>query len=127
MANANKRVLIVEDAPDIQRLLTELLTGEGYGVEVARNGREALEVLRAAQDLPGVILLDLMMPVMDGYEFRKEQERDPRIADIPVIVMTADGDFQVKGLKVGAKMSLKKPFANLDMILSAVKRELPSK
>jgi CheY-like chemotaxis protein len=118
----NRKILIVEDAKDIQMLLSGLLRAEGYEVDCAANGREALELLRAADPLPGVILLDLMMPDMDGYEFRREQEKDARIATIPIVAMTADGDVQVKALRIGAQAFLKKPFSNLELILSTVER-----
>lgn len=122
MADRTKNVFIVEDAPDIQILLARLLRFEGYVVSCANDGREALKSLRQADHLPGLILLDLMMPGMDGYEFRSEQERDARLAPIPIVVMTADGDVQVKAMKVGAKGYLKKPFSSLDLILATVDR-----
>ena len=71
------RILIVEDDEDIARNLRELLEGEGHVVEWASNGRVALDYLRGTADRPSFILLDLMMPVMDGYEFRTEQEKEP--------------------------------------------------
>jgi two-component system, chemotaxis family, chemotaxis protein CheY len=121
MDAAGPRILLVEDDEDIARNLRELLEGEGYVVEWAPNGRVALDSLRGTSDLPCLILLDLMMPVMDGYQFRKEQERDPRIERIPVLLMTADGHIEAKKFKVGAKMFINKP-VDIDEILRAVQR-----
>jgi CheY-like chemotaxis protein len=115
------RVLIVEDDADIARNLRDLLEGEGHIVTWAGNGAVALEQLRGSSELPSLILLDLMMPVMDGYEFRIEQEGDPRIAWIPVILMTADGDIQAKKYQIGAQMHISKPL-EIDAILEAVRR-----
>ncbi|MBD0315329.1 MAG: response regulator [Nitrospiraceae bacterium] len=115
------RILIVEDDEDIARNLRELLEGEGHVVEWASNGRVALDYLRGTSNLPSFILLDLMMPVMDGYEFRKEQEKDPRVAWIPVVLMTADGYIEAKKFKVGAQMYVSKP-VDIDEILRIVER-----
>jgi len=85
-------VLVVDDDPGIREALADLLGDEGYRVVTAMNGVEALDKLREpAQARPCVILLDLMMPVMDGWQFRKEQKQDPAIANIPLIVITATG------------------------------------
>ncbi len=117
---SKKSILIVEDAIDLQMLLARFLRRKGYHVDCARNGKDALDILSSSASLPGVILLDLMMPDMDGYEFRKAQEGDERIANIPVVVMTAAGDAQVQGISMGAKGYLKKPFSNLDLIVETI-------
>lgn len=77
--------------------------------------------LRGTADRPSFILLDLMMPVMDGYEFRTEQEKDPRVPWIPVVLMTADGYIEAKKFKVGAQMYVSKP-VDIDEILRVVQR-----
>lgn len=118
-----KRVLIVEDAVDLRSLLCQLFESEGYTVAQAANGNEALAMLRAATELPQVILLDLMMPVMDGFEFRQAQAADPRLAGIPVIVMTADGDTRAKQVRAGAVDSLRKP-VEVEQLLEVVDRNL---
>ena len=82
-------VMIVDDDNDIRESLADALTEEGYLVVQARHGAEALEHLRAAQALPAVILLDLMMPVMDGAEFRERQRHDPHLSTVPVVLITA--------------------------------------
>lgn len=89
-APADERpVFIVDDDRDIREALTETLEDRGMAVITARNDREALELLRSAKAQPSAILLDLMMPVMDGYRFLEEKRRDPTLARIPVAVITA--------------------------------------
>lgn len=84
-------VLVVDDDDDIREALRDLLETEGYRVVCADNGREALDALRGGVH-PCIILLDLMMPVMDGWQFRTEQKRDPKLAKIPVVAITAAAD-----------------------------------
>lgn len=105
------RVLIVEDETDIRESLGELLEVEGYSVAQANNGRRALEYLNAAAQLPHVILLDLMMPDMDGETFRREQRADARFAAIPVVVMSAARDIVEAGERMQAFAVLKKPMS----------------
>ncbi|MDQ3070562.1 MAG: response regulator [Acidobacteriota bacterium] len=80
-------VLIVEDQADVREMLDLLLRTEGYETELACNGQEALERLRSCG--PCLVLLDLMMPVMSGWEFRARQLQDPEIADVPVVCISA--------------------------------------
>jgi CheY-like chemotaxis protein len=84
-------VLIVDDDNDVRSALAELLEEEGFSVEGAPNGREALALLRGGTVHPAVILLDLMMPGMDGWDFRHEQMRDPKLAGVPVVIVSASG------------------------------------
>lgn len=119
----SKRVLIVEDAVDLRSLLQQLFEMEGYSVSQAANGREALAVLGETAELPQLILLDLMMPVMDGFEFRRAQAADPRFAGIPVVIMTADGDTRAKQVRAGAVDSLRKP-VEIDQLLDVVDRSI---
>ena len=83
-------VMVVDDDDDIRETLAGLLEDEGYGVAAFPTGLEALHALKGGLG-PRVILLDLMMPVMDGAEFRREQLADPALASIPVILITAAG------------------------------------
>jgi CheY-like chemotaxis protein len=85
------RVLIIEDDRDIRDTLADVFAVEGYDVARASNGAEGLEQARRLH--PDVIVLDLMMPVMDGWQFRAEQKRDPAIADVPVVVVSAFGNL----------------------------------
>jgi CheY-like chemotaxis protein len=92
-------ILVVEDDPDIRESIVEVLEDAGYRVSAAGDGRQALEVLEAASEKPRVILLDLMMPVMNGYQFREEQLARAELAAIPVLVITADANAKAGGLK----------------------------
>lgn len=83
-----KTVLIVDDDQEFREALVELLRSEGFQVETATSGLQALDKLRWGL-LPCVVLLDLQMGVMTGWDFRAEQRRDPKLAEIPVIAMTA--------------------------------------
>jgi CheY-like chemotaxis protein len=85
------RILVVEDDEDAREAMVALLELKGYQAVPAGNGKEALDYLRRAP-VPDLIILDLWMPVMDGWQFRSEQVRDPRLAEIPVIVVTALSD-----------------------------------
>jgi CheY-like chemotaxis protein len=118
---ANKPIMIIEDALDIQTVVRKFLEAEGFPTLCARNGLEALELLRSAEDLPAVILLDLMMPGMNGYEFRTVQRRDPRLSRIPVVVMTADGHIDDKAAMIEAQGCIKKPM-NIDQLLEVATR-----
>ncbi|MGE0527868.1 MAG: response regulator [Bdellovibrionales bacterium] len=114
-----QRILIVEDDDDIGKSLRILLEGEGYQVEIARNGRLALNFLKEVQEVPSLILLDLMMPEMDGFQFRAEQKRHPRLAKIPVIIMSAAGQIEANTERLGANGSLRKPL-DIDDVLTAI-------
>jgi CheY-like chemotaxis protein len=83
-----KSVLVVEDDDDLREVLCRVLSDEGYETRSAINGQDALALLRE-DPLPGLILLDLMMPIMNGWQFRAVQEADARLAAVPVVVMTA--------------------------------------
>jgi CheY-like chemotaxis protein len=86
-----RRVLVVDDDPDLREMMAQLLALEGFDASTAANGRDALDRLDAGP-IPQVILLDLMMPVMDGRQFLKECRRIPACAGIPVIVLSAASD-----------------------------------
>jgi len=110
-------VLIVEDDDDLREMLAQLLSLEGFQAAAVTNGREALDYLRE-EDAPGVILLDLMMPVMDGWEFRRRQQADPALAAVPVIVLSALD--QSRAGHVAADAVLKKPL-DFDRLLALVR------
>jgi len=103
------KVLVVEDDVAIRETLLEVLEDEGFQAVGAANGREALERLQEPGELPRLIVLDLMMPVMDGAGFREEQLRLPRAATIPVVVLTAYRDLARAANELRAQHVLKKP------------------
>jgi len=98
--------MVVDDDPDIRESLADVLQEEGFDVVTAANGAEALEVL-ASGPLPSVILLDMMMPVMNGFEFRLAQKMAEELAPIPVVIITAGADQRSRDL--GAAAVLRKP------------------
>jgi CheY-like chemotaxis protein len=114
-------ILVVEDDPAIRETLEAVLEDEGYHVRGAANGREALALLRAEAGSPALILLDLMMPVMSGWEFRVEQQHDPVLASIPVVVLSADRDVAAKAAALQVADFLAKP-VSLTLLLDAVTR-----
>ena len=109
------RILLVDDDAPSAEALREILEGEGHAVRTAQNGRVALEALRDA-DRFDMILLDVMMPVMNGYEFREEQLKDPSLASIPVIVLTADGRGRLKAALLKAKHVFQKPLSPPELL-----------
>jgi CheY-like chemotaxis protein len=110
-------VLIVEDDPDSRNMLAALLGLHGYRTVTAANGVEALELAR--RERPAVILLDLMMPVMDGPAFRRAQLGDPSLAAIPIVVLSAHLRTAELARELGASTHLVKPF-DLDQLLRAI-------
>jgi len=115
--NSSSLVLVVDDNPEIRSSFKELLEDEGYRVAEVADGREALDYLRS-QERPKLILLDLMMPVMDGWQFRAEQKKNPALASIPVIVISAVADVAAE---IDAERVLTKPL-NPEVLLGAVAR-----
>jgi CheY-like chemotaxis protein len=113
--HCTKSVLIIDDDPGIRDMLAVALEMEGYVVETAANGREGMDKL-ALIPKPSLILLDLMMPIMNGYEFLEALKTDPRGDEIPVVLLTAYAD-QAK--KMTANKIIKKPVA-LDALLETV-------
>jgi CheY-like chemotaxis protein len=114
------RILLVEDEDTIGQVVADALVLEGYEVRRARNGCEAVAIL---QDwLPGVILLDLMMPVMDGRAFRAAQRRmEGTAARVPVIVVSGAREARARAGDLGAVEALTKPF-DLNEVIEAVER-----
>jgi two-component system chemotaxis response regulator CheY len=119
-AQAPSYILVVDDDVAIREALEAVLEDEGYVVQSAANGREALALLRAGEGPPAVILLDLMMPVMNGWEFRAAQQDDPILAQIPVVVISADRDVAAKAAALQVPRYLAKP-VNLDVLLDMVR------
>ena len=115
----SKRILIVDDDIAIRRTLSELLEEEGYSVASVENGLEALAYLRDDPSSIALVLLDLMMPVMDGFQFRAEQKRDPALAATPIVVMTARGATERAGIDAEAILSM--PF-DLPKLMDTIER-----
>ena len=113
-------ILIVEDEHPIRDIITEILEDEGYRVAGATNGLEALKYLRQHAH-PRLILLDLGMPVMTGWEFCEHQRRDPMLAGIPVVVMSALPDLDRRAAALKAADCLNKP-VNIDKLLGTIAR-----
>ena len=114
-------VLVVDDEEDICQLLGQLLMLEGYEVLTARSGSTALTCLRANPQAARLILLDLMMPGMNGWQFRTEQLSDPTLATIPVVVMTGAGMKDEDMAALGSCEVLLKP-VNVDTLFERIKR-----
>jgi CheY-like chemotaxis protein len=120
MTDQNHPVLVVEDEPDIREVMVAILESEGYVTRAATHGAEALAQLRAGFT-PCIILLDLMMPVMDGWTFCQERDKDPSLASIPVIVVSAVARKDPKNACLRAVDHLPKPL-DVGTLLSAVQR-----
>lgn len=112
-------VLIVDDDYGIREVMSEILEDAGYEVATAADGDEALRYLQAASSLPCLILLDLMMPVMTGWEFRLAQQQDPRLAAIPVVALSARRSVTHETYTITVDAFLHKP-VDLDHLLEVV-------
>jgi CheY-like chemotaxis protein len=112
-------VLLVEDDGDVRQAISEILRESHYAVLEYANGQEALASTGAGE--PCVILLDMMMPVMDGWQFRALQRNDPHLGKVPVVVLTAHADAGHVAEQLGAAAFLKKP-VQLEALLDTIKR-----
>ena len=117
-------ILIVEDEAPIRYLISEILEDEGYRVVSVSNGLQALVYLRGHTELPRLILLDLGMPVMSGWEFREQQQRDATLRGIPVIVMSALPDLDRRAAALGVAGCLDKPI-DINALLGMVAQYYP--
>jgi CheY-like chemotaxis protein len=113
-------ILIVEDDTDLRQALTQILADEGYRVDGAEHGLSALEQLRDGRR-PCLILLDLTMPVMNGWQFRDEQRQDPSLAAIPVVVISAGANLSEQIGPLGIQDYIRKPI-QLGQLLATVQR-----
>jgi len=121
----NKKILIADDEPYILRSLSFVLKKEGFDIETACNGEEALE--KAQQFNPKILFLDVMMPKKDGYEVCNELKSNPKTKDIYIIMLTAKGQIidKEKGLTTGADEYITKPFSPRE-IVNKVKKIMES-
>ncbi len=101
-------ILLAEDDEDLREAMVDTLSEAGYTIEAVANGRDAIEWLEDRAHPPKLILLDLMMPVMDGWQFLEEREKTPKAASVPVVVLSAAGNFARANDAVGF---IRKPIA----------------
>ncbi len=112
-------VLVVDDDPAIRGLVAEALREEGYSVDLAAHGREALEAMRARR--PATVILDLMMPVMDGFSFIEQCHKERLCVDVPIVVISAVQDAMRRIHEVPVHACVAKPF-DLDDLVRLVGR-----
>ncbi len=112
----SKRVLIVDDEPNIVISVEFLMKREGFAVSVARDGEEALECIRAER--PDLVILDVMMPKLNGFEVCETVRADPQLAGIRILMLTAKGreTEMRKGISLGADAYIAKPFSTRDLV-----------
>jgi len=120
---SENRVFLIEDDQDIRASIVDVLTEEGFDIEWASDGEEALKKLRNGSIKPKLILLDMRLPVKDGYQFRHEQRNDPYLSEIPVVIISADGRLHEKTGHLDARELLKKP-VDIDDLVGTVQRYL---
>ncbi len=118
-----KRILIADDEPHIVRTLEDLLTAEGYLVDKATDGKRAVEQAEAM--MPDLILLDVMMPKLDGFEVLRRLKKNKKTMDIPVIMLTVKATSQdvEEGIKLYAEKYLTKPFSS-EALLREIEKSL---
>ncbi len=119
-----QHILVVEDDAVMRGTIAELLEEEGYSVAVASGGEQGLAYLRQSPR-PALILLDLMMPAMNGWEFHSQLQHDPTLATIPVVLLSAVADFQRRRGKLDVAAILPKP-VNIARLLEVVAQALAS-
>ncbi len=115
-------ILVVEDDPDILKLMETALGGEGYRVATAEDGAEALIVAR--RERPDLIVLDLMLPRMNALQFRAEQRRDAALAAVPIVCLSGLSHAQTVALELGTDDCLPKP-VDFERLLATIRRHLP--
>lgn len=115
----NNTILLIEDDDSIREITQELLESEGYGVATAANGKAALELLQSMPTLPCLILLDLMMPVMDGWQFMEKKRIDPKLNAIPVVAFSALEERKITAARTDDV--IRKPI-NPDVMIKVIKK-----
>lgn len=122
-SNGKRQILVVDDEMINRELLKQMLQTE-YEVVLAENGKEALEKIREHKETLSLVLMDILMPVMNGLDVLKELHKDPEISRIPVIVVTSEQSAEVESLKLGAIDFIPKPYPALDVVLARVLRTI---
>lgn len=120
--SSDNYILLVEDDLDISEAIQSILEEEGFSIKCTFNGKEAIEFLKDTPKIPSLILLDIMMPYMNGYEFREAQLKDNRIANVPTIILSAAGKHEDMN-RLHFKECLKKPL-DLETLIDVVKRNI---
>jgi CheY-like chemotaxis protein len=115
-----RSILVVDDDPDVREAVANVLVDEGYGVTGVSSGREALQHLQKHMR-PSLILLDMMMPEMDGWLLRQELKKSPDLASIPIVILSGHGDVRDAALALGAVDYLRKPL-RIDSLLEIAER-----
>ncbi len=118
-----RRILVVDDER-VNRLMLEKILSPGYEVLLAENGDEALTVIKREKKVLSIVLLDLLMPGMDGYEVLETMQKDEELKKIPVIVLTSDTSAEVRSLKMGAADFIPKPYDVADVILARIEKTI---
>ena len=121
MPEEQPTILVVEDDERIQRLVELVLRGEGYSVVQASDGRQALDMIASSK--PDLVLLDLMLPVLDGWALRERLRQRPATSDIPIILMSAVRNLPETAQELGVADYLSKPF-EIDDLVRSVRRRL---
>lgn len=112
-------ILIVDDQPDFRVMLTTFLEDSGYTIQCAGNGRDALAYLSRCSDLPRLILLDVAMPVMTGWDFLRAQQSNAALRSIPVVVLSARNNVQLEAADCAPVAYLDKP-VDLSALLATI-------
>ena len=112
------RIAVIDDDHDIRAMLRVVLELSGYEIIVAQNGRDALDLLRVVPPV-ALIILDLKMPVMNGWQFRDAQRADPDLRDVPVLILSGDTGVAAAARALGAEAHLEKP-VDIDALLRTV-------
>jgi CheY-like chemotaxis protein len=114
---STQRILVVDDEDDLRECFADVLRAEGYDVRTARNGRDALEQIEKPHGGPCLVLLDMMMPGMDGAEVLRILREKERLATLPVVVVSAQRDLAEAAKRMGVRRVIRKP-VSVDVLLS---------
>ncbi len=117
-----KQILVVEDSQDFQSLISLLFKEKNFELVQAYDGQQALFLAQTMQPTPSIILLDMQMPVMNGVEFLQEKLNDPKISDVPVVVITSESDIKPRVALLCANEFVQKPMRDPGQLVKIVQR-----